>query len=171
MMIEWLIRRSIATGAFLLWLAFLPLLLFMPRQELFEVLNAVVFSVSIGVVVGYSNDLARVLRQPIKELDAGDALRIGVIIGWTATAIVFGILWYWRLVGKENEVIDSAVSALSRWVLITAGMLHLAASGSIDGVVPLRSYLRAGIVVAVGLFLGALIITYTGVPVQLPRAR
>jgi hypothetical protein len=169
MMIEWLIRRSVLTGAILLWIAFLPFLFWLPRQDLFEVLNAIVFSVATGVCVGYSANLTRVLKQPIYNLDAADALRVGVVVGWGATALVFGILFYWRLVGKEDVVIDSAVSAISRWILITAGTLHLAASGSIDGVVPLKSYLRAGAWVAVGLFMGCIVLMFVGVPISMIR--
>jgi uncharacterized membrane protein YczE len=139
---------------------FIPFIFLFPRQELFEILNAIVFAVSFGILVGYAPGVWQSLKRPISSLRAGDALQIGVAIGWAATAVVFAILWYWRLVGKETDIIDHGISAFSRWMLLTAGFMHLAAAGSIDGMVPLKAYLRAGIYTAIGLIIGALAITY-----------
>jgi len=153
-----LISTTVVLGM-LLWLAFLPFLFIAPRQELFEMLNAVIFSVAIGILIGYAPGVWEAVRRPLSELRAGDALQIGIFIGWGATAIVFVVLWYWRLTGKETDVVDSALSAFSRWMLTTAGFMHLAASGSIDGMVPLKSYIKAGIYTAVGIFVGAAVIS------------
>lgn len=141
-----------------LWIGFLPFIYILPRQELFELLNAVVFAIASGVVIGYAPGVWEALRSDIRELRSGDALQIGIAIAWGATAFIFGILWWWRLTGKDSPIIDHGLNAFSRWVLITAGFLHLAASGSVDGRVPLRSYLRAGIMTALGLTMGAIVI-------------
>jgi hypothetical protein len=109
-------------------------------------------------VIGYRQGVMEALKQPIGQLRAGDALQIGVAIGWGATAFIFGALFLWRLAGKDDLIIDSGLNAMSRWVLITSGLLHLAASGSIDGQIPARAYLRSGIAVAIGMFLGTVVI-------------
>jgi hypothetical protein len=147
-----------------LWLGFLPVLYIFPRQELFEVLNAVVFCVAIGVLIGYAPGVWEALKKPLRHLHAGDALQIGIAIGWAATAIVFAVLWYWRLTGKQADIIDHGVTAFSRWMLTTAGFMHLAASGSINGLVPLRSYIKAGIYTAIGLFVGMATIMWIAEP-------
>jgi hypothetical protein len=38
--------------------------------------------------------------------------------------------------------------------------MHLAAAGSIDGRVPTRAYLRAGVLTAAGIIMGTVVITY-----------
>jgi hypothetical protein len=143
-----------------LWLGFIPFVYLLPRQELFEILNSIVFAISIGIVVSYAPGVWQGLRSPIEWLRSGDALQIGIAIGWLATGIVFGSLWLWRLTGKNDLFVDHGINAWSRWVLCTAGFMHLAAAGSIDGRVPTRAYLRAGILTAVGIIMGTIVITY-----------
>jgi hypothetical protein len=143
-----------------LWAGFIPFIFIFPRQELFELLNAVVFAIATGVVVGYAPGVWQALKSDIRDLRSGDALQIGIAIAWLATACVFSVMWWWRLTGKESTLIDHGFTAFSRWMLITAGFLHLAASGSVDGRVPLRSYLRAGVMTAIGILLGIMAITF-----------
>lgn len=142
-----------------LWIGFIPFIWYLPRQELFEVLNAIVFAVSSGIVVGYAPGVWEALKSDIRDLHSGDALQIGILIGWAATAFIFGALWWWRLSGKGDPIMDHGMNAFSRWVLITSGFLHLAASGSIQGRIPLRSYLRAGVLTSIGIILGVIVIT------------
>lgn len=144
----------------ILWIGFIPIIFIFPRQELFEMLNAIVFAIAIGVIIGYAPGVWQALKSDIRDLRSGDALQIGIAIAWLGTACVFAILWWWRLTGKESELIDHGFTAFSRWMLITAGFLHLAASGSVDGRVPLRSYLRAGIMTTLGIVLGIAVITF-----------
>jgi hypothetical protein len=143
----------------ILWIGFLPFIFLVPRQELFEMLNAILFAIAAGVVVGYAPGVWQALKSDIRNLRSGDALQIGIAIAWAATAIVFAVMWWWRLSGKDSELIDHGFTAFSRWMLITAGFMHLAASGSVDGRVPLKSYLRAGIMTTVGIILGVIAIT------------
>lgn len=143
-----------------LWAGFIPFIFLFPRQELFEILNAIVFAIAIGVVVGYAPGVWQALKSDIRDLRSGDALQIGIAIAWLATACVFVVMWWWRLTGKESALIDHGFTAFSRWMLITAGFLHLAASGSVDGRVPLRSYLRAGIMTTIGIMLGIAALTF-----------
>jgi len=152
-----------------LWVGFLPFLFLFPRQELFEIMNAVIFSVAIGIIVGYSPGVWISMHRPLHEIRAGDALQIGIVIGWTATAIAFSVLWYWRLTGKETSAIDHGIAAFSRWMLTTAGFLHLAAAGAIDGLVPLKSYIKAGIYTGIGVFIGVLVITVAHGMIPIPR--
>jgi hypothetical protein len=155
-------NRSVVWLGFLLWLSFVPAIWLVPRQELFELLNAVVFSIASGIVVGYAPGVWVALQKPIKALPAGDGLQIGIVLSWAATAMVFGVLYYWRLTGKDSGIVDHGLNAFSRWVLISAGFMHLAAAGSIDSVVPLRAYLRAGILTTIGLVMGTAILTFWG---------
>jgi hypothetical protein len=156
--------------ALVAWVAFLPALFLFPRQELFEIMNAIIFSVAIGIIVGYAPGVWDAMHRPLYRLRAGDALQIGIVIGWSATALAFSVLWYWRLTGKETGAVDNGIAAFSRWMLTTAGFMHLAASGAIDGMVPLRSYIRAGVYTGLGVFIGVLVITIAHgmVPIRRP---
>jgi hypothetical protein len=135
---------------------------------MFEVLNAIVFSISIGIMIGYGPGIYIALCKPIRKLYAGDALQIGIGVGWAATALVFMFLWWFRIMDKDTFVIDHELNVFSRWMLITAGFMHLAASGAVPTyvngeqrlMVPLRSYVRAGKLTAMGILLGVLVVMY-----------
>lgn len=144
----------------LLLSAFSPVALFAPRQEAFEIVNAMLASTAAGIAVGYGPSAWSGLKKPITQLESGDALNIGIALSWSANAIMFGLLFWWRLTGKDSAVVDSAFNLYSRWTLITASFLHLSASGSVDGIVPLRAHLRAGLWTALGLAMGALVIAW-----------
>lgn len=157
MMIE---KRSMLwVGALSLWGLFFPAAIFLERQILFEVLNSLSFAVAVGVLVGYGPDAVRSLRTPLRELRPGQALLIGVAIAWLGTALVFGVLWWWRIQDKPDAVIDSVWNAFPRWMIITGGLLHLVASRAVDDVIPPQAYLRLGWWIALGLGISAVTVT------------
>jgi hypothetical protein len=157
---KFLHRRSALSLGLFLWLGFIPSIFLVPRIELFEVLDAIIFSVWIGVVIGFAPGVWEAVKQPIISLQSGDALQIGVLIGGMGIVLAFGVLWWWRLTNHESGIIDHAFNAFSRWIIITAGFMHLAAAGSIDGYVPLKSYLRAGALTGVGVMLGTIVVMF-----------
>jgi hypothetical protein len=161
-----IVRSSTFWGGLIVLGLFVLPAIFVPRQEFFEVLNAVLFSVGTGIVWAYRKEILESLKQPLGELSGGQILQLGIVLGWASSAIMFAILWYWRLTGRDLEVVDSMLNAFSRWVLILAGMLHLAAAGAIEGRVPGAAYVRSGKIVAFGMIFGTLLITYFGLPVQ-----
>jgi hypothetical protein len=150
-----------------IWCAiFLPIAFLLPRQALYELLNAIVFSCGSGIVWAYRKQIITILKCPLRDLSGGQLLQLGIFGGWGATASIFFVLWYWRLHDKNIDVVDSLGNAASRWLLILAAMSHLSASGAIrdndndQSRIPPNSYLRTGTYVALGILLGALTIGF-----------
>jgi hypothetical protein len=144
-----------------LWALFIPVILFVDRQIAFEILNSMIFAVSGGVCAGYIFIAWNAAKKPISQMESGEALAIGVVVGWLATALVFGVLFLWRLAEKDSSLIDSGIALFSRYMLLTAGFLHISAAGSINGIVPLRAHLRSGILTAVGLAMGCAVLYFS----------
>lgn len=146
---------STVVVAFILWAAFIPVVLFVDRQVAYSLVNAVAASVAVGIVVGYSRDVWESLKLPVSELTAGDALQIGIFINWSAAAIIHTTLFWWRVTGKiDDSLIDSSLGLIGRYLLVTSGFLHLLAANSIEGRIPKVSYLRVGWWTAAGLLAG-----------------
>lgn len=136
-----------------LWALFFPIAAYLERQELFGLLDSLIVSVGCGVMVAYGKAAADKISVPLTKHRSGDAIILSIFIGALGITAAFGMLWFWRLSGKTSGIIDSLAAAFPRWVIMTSGMLALAASGAIDGKVPLRSYVKAGIWVALGVAL------------------
>lgn len=129
------------------------------RQALFEVLNAAVVAVAVGVVVGFTSAAWRVLREPVSLLSAGDVLVLGVWLLWLGLIGAFLSLWVYRLTG-DRWWLDAPGTAFTRWLIFSGGVLHLAAVGAIEGRIPARSYVRAGIIAGFGVAFALFLISF-----------
>jgi hypothetical protein len=125
-----------------LWAAF-------ERPALFEILNAAVIAVAVGVVIGFSLAAWRVFWSPVVKMTGGDMLVLGVWLVWTGLVGAFLMLWVYRLT-SDRFWLDAPWTAFTRWLIFAGGVLHLAASGAIDGRIPARAYIRAGIIAGFG---------------------
>lgn len=145
------LRHVSSWGALLLWALFIPALLLIERQTLFGLEDALIVSVGLGIAYGYAKAAYDCLQSPAGGRKAGDAMIVGTFGAWLFIAVIFGLLWYWRLSGKTSHAIDGALSAFGRWALVWFGVLLLAAPGAVDGRLPPRSYLRVGVFIFIGL--------------------
>lgn len=119
-----------------------------------EILNAVLFSVSAGVVVTYSSFAfqAACNRSPSSQ----DYLLLGIWLGWLAMSVRGAVALYWRYANKPPEFTDNFLWLLVLHIAVVSATLHLTAPGAIDGRVPARNWILLGIAVAFGLALMSL---------------
>lgn len=150
------LTAGVLAGGFVVYVC---LFLAFERQALFEILNAVVVSVAVGVVIGFLSAAWRVLWSPISHQTAGDVLVLGIWLLWLGLTGAFLSLWCFRLTG-DRWWLDAPWVAFTRWLIFGGGVLHLAAVGAIEGRIPARSYIRAGVVAGFGVAFALFLISF-----------
>lgn len=134
---------------------------YVPRLYLFDLLNALAIGVWIGVAVAYLPGIKAAFERPFRELSSPQLLLLG--IGISAVSIVGRTVWnwYWRYLGKPDDVIDHLGVAFFIYTVMIAGLCHLFAKDEpIKGEFPRRAWLRIGISVAVALAIGLLFVVF-----------
>lgn len=144
-------------------LTFIPVSLLVRTQHLFQLSDAVIIAALAGILVGYAEDAWTALKLPPHKLEAAQVMIVGLSIGGVALIIVFGGMWAWRAsrpVDIAEPIIDSIWFAFSRWMAATAFLLIVASTRPKDGMVPARSYHRAGAIATAALVGFALLIIF-----------
>jgi hypothetical protein len=144
-------------------LAFIPVAVFIRRQHLFELSDAVIIASIAGILVGYAEDTWEAIRLPPHKLEAAQVMIVGLSIGGFGLMVVFGGMWAWRAQRPPEAteyIIDSLWFAFSRWMVATGFLLIVASTRPKDGMVPARSYHRAAAMATAGLIGAALLIIF-----------
>lgn len=103
-------------------------------------------SVGLGVIVAYAPVILEAPRH--RPLTTGVVLSLGILLGWISHAILGGYtLLIQAGITQPNVVLLAWASLLADF----SGMMHLAAAKAIDGTIPLRGWLRAGLWTASGM--------------------
>lgn len=159
-------------GFFLFWATYLAF----ERPAYFELVNAAVVAMAIGIQVGFGRGAWRTAHTEPGKQTSGQVLILGIFIVWFGIALAFLCLWSYRLIRSTESLdvlpgwvlqflfklgdIDGWPAALSRWIILVGGVLHLAASGAIDGKVPARAYIRAGVTVGLAVAAALFLISF-----------
>jgi hypothetical protein len=143
----------------LVLLLFVPFAVLVPREPLFEGLNAVCMSIAAGVMIGYGRPAWRTMRLPIHAVDSAELLVVGIVICSFAIVGVFGAQWLWRAMDKPDFIIDSIPVAFTRWMLAFGAFTVLVSAQSSNGAVNSRAYAKAGLVVAAAVLAAATLIS------------
>jgi hypothetical protein len=144
-------------------LMFAPVAVFVRTQHLFEFADAVIIATIAGVFVGYAEDSWKAMKLPPHRLEAAQVMIVGLSIASIGLIMTFGGMWAWRAtrpVDIADPIIDSYWFAFSRWMVATAFFLIVSATHPKDGMVPARSYHRAGAIVTAALVGVALLIIF-----------
>jgi hypothetical protein len=133
--------------------------IFVPRQEAFELVNGVIASLGLGIGVGFAKAAYSIARsKTLAQLDGSDVLILGVAVTWPGLMYVFLGRWLWRI--TDSDLVANHWSLLVACCIIVLGAIfHLAAAGAKDGVIPRRSYMITGAYIAIGLGLALILIT------------
>jgi hypothetical protein len=138
-------------------IGFLPLI-FMPRNYLFDLVNALTVAAGVGVLIAYFPGICKSMRE--ERWDGNHYLVMGIFVTWLATAMRHLWNWIWRFIGKPPEMIDHQIVAFLVWMYFLGGIMHLSAKGALDGEIPKATWIRMGITVAAGVALGLLVILF-----------
>jgi hypothetical protein len=149
-------------------LGFLPLVV-LPRQFMFDIVNALTVAVGVGVLIAYLPGICRSLQE--LRWDGTHYLVLGIFVTWSATALRHLWNWIWRFLGKPAEMIDHPIVAFLVWMTFMGGVLHMTARGALDGEIPRENWIRLGVVIAAGIVTGLLVIVFLepASPPAIPR--
>lgn len=125
---------------------------FGPRATI-EGSNVVMLSLAFGIVVAYAPSVWQDLKSA--TLDGAAILSIGIFASWSAIIYRTGSSILWRLNDKPVEWLDSGVWGFHIGISCFAALCHLIAPEAVSGRVPKRQWVRIGIMVAFGVFVGA----------------
>jgi len=156
------VRNPVIWAVVLAFVLFLALDFVLPRAMLFQIANSMAIAVSAGILVAYAPGFRESLTQSGQQRRSGNLLLLGILFVWGA--LFFRLAWQmaWRWMGQPAEWMDHLAYAAAVVAFIVGGVLHLAAARAIDGTVPRQSWIRTGILVAFGVFAGAVSFLWLG---------
>lgn len=142
-----------------IWWLIMPLVLFglqvalFPATFLIKWLSWILAVISIAVVVTYLEAVWSGLRHR-GPMPRYTHLALGIFLGWLA--IVENRTWVGliRMFPLDMEMRQSYFIAFYVWTSIVAAFFHLTAPRALDGRVPTANWIKIGVAVAIGVFLG-----------------
>jgi hypothetical protein len=137
---------------------FIPPMLFVERQTMFEIIDGLCVGASVGVLVGYARSAWNALRLPPHELISADYLVVGIAMVTLCGAIRFGGQWYWRALNKPNWWIDSPILLVTTLGIVGGLFLILMTTSSKKGILLPAAYFRAGWLFALSFGIAATLI-------------
>jgi hypothetical protein len=137
---------------------FIPAALVVPRQALFQSIDAVVFASAVALCFGNAYTTWVAIRLPIRTVGLGQLLSVGFFVICFSIAIIFGLLWEWRALGKPEWLADWTPAAFSRWMLAAGLFTAVAVNFTTGGAVSINSYRRSLSLIGVAVALSATLI-------------
>ena len=139
------------------WALFWPIAYFVPREYLFDVVNALGISLGGSVLFAYAPGVVDAIRRP-DDLKKAHYLILGIVATWVAMVARTAYLWGWRWLGEPEGGLDATFVAFIGWLVISGGVLHLLAPKVLEGTVPRTGWFGLWVALVVGLVLGASIV-------------
>lgn len=143
---------------FCVGLLFIPAILLINRQDLFEILNAICVATSLGVCAGYAATTWRAIRMPPHQMTAAHLVIVGAFLICISLTVVFTGQYIWRATGKPSWAIDSWPIAFSRWTLASGLMIYLATNYSRNGEIVVGAYKRTAILVSISVLVASFLV-------------
>jgi hypothetical protein len=123
-----------------------------PRVAI-ETGNVILLSLASGIVVAYAPVAWQALRHGL--VDGAGILSIGIFASWLGVVIARGVSIVWRVLDKPVDWLDSPWWGIHIAASTVGAMCHLIAPEAVSGRVPTREWVRIGLMVAGGVFVGA----------------
>lgn len=142
-----------------LWflILFWPLALVMPRELLFDGINALGVTLGIAVLLSYAGGVVDAIKNS-NRLQQGHYLVLGIFATWVAMIGRTAWLWGWRWMGEPQYGLDHILVAFVAWLIIVGGILHLLSPRVIDGNVPEDGWIHLMGALATGGVLWAVVV-------------
>lgn len=137
---------------------FIPAVLLVPRQALFEAIDAVCFASAVALCFGNAYTTWVAIKLPIRTIGLGQLLSVGFFVICFSISIIFGLLWAWRILGKPEWLADWPPAAFSRWMLGAGLFTAVTVNFTTGGAVSINSYRRSLSLLGIALALAAALI-------------
>lgn len=147
-------RNKALAICILSWALFWPIAYFVPREYLFDVVDALSISLGGAVILAYIPGVIDALKRR-QEISKAHYLVLGIVASWIAIEFRTGYLWGWRYLEEPLGGMDTLFVAWIAWLVISGGVLHLLAPKVLDGEVPRSGWFALWVALVVGLVLGA----------------
>jgi hypothetical protein len=132
--------------------SFWPVAFFVPRLDLFEIVNAVCMSGSIGFCIGYASAFWQAIRMPVHKMTTPHLFVTGAWFMHFSAIQVFGLQFAWRIIGRPDWLIDSLPAAFTRWEMAGAIIIMLMTSFSQHGDLVPGTYSKLAIGISIIVF-------------------
>jgi hypothetical protein len=113
-------RGQMALTIIISLIIFACLIVAFERSAAFEVLNAMVVAVAVGVTVGFTIAAWHTLWADAHQLSAGDVLVLGIWLLWIGLIGAFFSLWMFRLT-DDHWWLNAGWTAATRWFIFCGG--------------------------------------------------
>lgn len=164
-----LVRNRIFLAVVAAWLAYWPVTLIADRSVLLEAVSGMIAAISAGIVCAYAPGAWSVLRLRPYKLTGADLLLLGVVVVQFSITLLFIWSWSYRLLGGPDWMVDHYFRGWVIYLLFIGNVLHLLAwdTDEKNHILPTKSWVHIGSLVAIGLGLAVLLMLTTGgVPVR-----
>lgn len=112
-------------------------------EEAHEIVNAIMCAVSLGVCIGFTANVLKVLARHPWEWQAEDSMILGIWISSFCLGLTFLGLWLFRF-SDDGYWRTNVVFFVSRVGIIVGFTMMMTAAHSVQGKLPREAYLKAG---------------------------
>lgn len=120
--------------------------------------NVILLSLACGIVVAYAPVAWDALRRGM--IDGASILAMGILASWAGVAVARIVSVVWRVLDKPVEWLDSPWWGTHIALSTIGAMCHLIAPEAVGGRIPTREWVRIGLMVAAGVFVGAGVVIF-----------
>jgi hypothetical protein len=148
----------------LLWIIFAVLVLFIPvihfmgRQDVFEIVDGLAAGAAIGTIFRYAKPSWNALKLPARELRSGDYLVTGITFICIGGGTRLMGQWWWRAMNKPDWWIDSPILVYCTLFLVIGMFLLVATTFSERGALVQGAYKRTLAVISFSLAITGILI-------------
>lgn len=128
-----------------------------PRVAI-ETGNVILLSLACGIVVAYAPVAWDALRRGM--IDGASILAMGILASWSGVAVARIVSVIWRVLDKPVDWLDSPWWGTHIALSAIGAICHLIAPEAVGGRIPTREWVRIGLMVAAGVFVGAGLIIF-----------
>lgn len=164
------IRQVLYLSALLLFVGYQTFNVFVPNADMIVATRIIAAAFYSVVVYAYAGDAWAAVRRP--EPTKADFLIVGIWLSFLSHLLQTVYAAIYRLADAPQWLLNAEIVPLIVLFSMMAAVLHVAATGSIDGEVPRRSRIALGICVgAAVLMVGAIVATRPDIGPAIERTR
>jgi hypothetical protein len=125
---------------------------FVPRDELFNVLNGLAMAFIVGILISWVPAMVTIASRSWNKWTGGHYLVAGVYLFIAFFSIQMGAAIYWRIT-DDISIFDTLPLAWSRWGTLAGLFICMTSTNIVEGRIPVQNWARAGQWTAAGLII------------------